>query len=81
MREIPIDVQSFRQDIERVIGDKAALTIDDVINMLGCTRICVLNWMRRNEPHLRPPKLKVGRQVFFPRTQFIEWLMKEQGLV
>ena len=80
MQEITIDVQTFRQDIEKVIGNKAVLSVDDVVNMLGCTRTCVLNWMRRNEQQLRPPKLKVGRQVYFPRTQFIDWLMKEQGL-
>ena len=80
MQEVAVDVQGVSQDIEKAIGPKPFLSINDVVNLLGCTRICVLNWLRRNEAHMRPPKIKVGRQIFFPRTQFIDWLMKEQGL-
>ena len=73
------DTQVMVRDIDQMIGGKALLSVEDVMKLLGCSRVCVHNWMRRNAIERRPPKLKVGRQILFPKTKFIEWLVKEQG--
>ncbi len=72
------DIPIILRDIDSTLGEKALLSVEDVMKLLGCTRVCVHNWMRRNELERRPPKLKVGRNILFPKTKFVEWLVKEQ---
>ena len=65
------------KDVERLLQDKALLTIDDVSQLLDCDRRVVYNWTKRQDPSRRPPKFPVGKSFRFPKTQFLRWLMNE----
>jgi predicted DNA-binding transcriptional regulator AlpA len=71
--------ESLIQDIEKACADKPLLSIEDIAHLVGCSTKVVYNWTRRNDPAKRPPKLVVGRTLRFPRTEFIRWLVREQG--
>ena len=65
-------------EIERIFPGKALLTIADLCLFLGCSEKVVYNWMKRAEPTRRPPRIKVGQEVKFPRAAFVHWLTQEQ---
>ena len=63
-----------------VYPDRAFLTLEDVAQLLGCSRRVVYNWTRRKDPEARPPRIIVGKTIRFPKVAFIQWLLKEQGV-
>jgi excisionase family DNA binding protein len=71
--------ESLIKDIEAVFKEKPLLTMEDIATVFGCTKKVVYNWTRRSEISRRPPRVVIGRQVRFPRTEFIQWLVREQG--
>jgi len=70
--------EQWRKDLDSALGSRAFLTVEDITNLLGCTEVSVHNWMRRNDLEKRLPRLKIGRQIRFSKTEFIEWLIQEQ---
>jgi excisionase family DNA binding protein len=71
--------ESLIKDMELTLKDKPLLSIEDVAQLMGCSIKVVYNWTRRNDPLKRPPRLVIGRTVRFPRTEFIQWLVREQS--
>jgi predicted DNA-binding transcriptional regulator AlpA len=71
--------QSIMSEIEEVFRGKIFLTIADICGVLGCSENVVYNWMKRADPLRRPPRIKVGQEMKFPRGAFFQWLVKEQG--
>ncbi len=65
-------------EIEQALGGKVFLSVNDICDLLGCSERVVYNWMKRADPARRPPKLKIGHEIKFPRGAFIQWLLKEQ---
>jgi len=35
--------------------------------------------VKRSDPKKRPPKLIVGKEVRFPKREFMRWLVQEQA--
>jgi len=70
--------ESLIKDFEAVFKEKPLLTMEDIAGVCGCTKKVVYNWTRRSEVDRRPPRVVIGRQVRFPRTEFILWLVREQ---
>ncbi len=70
--------EQLLKDLNLAIGNRAVLTVEDIMNLLGCSEVSVHNWMRRNDLEKRLPRLKIGRQIRFSKSEFIDWLIKEQ---
>ena len=70
--------EQLLKDLNSAIGNRAVLTVEDIMNLLGCSEVSVHNWMRRNDLEKRLPRLKIGRQIRFSKSEFIDWLIKEQ---
>lgn len=70
--------ETLIKDMEALLKDKPLLTIEDIAAVCGCTKTVVYNWTRRSEVSRRPPRILIGRQVRFPRTDFFLWLIREQ---
>ena len=68
------------QEMTEVLKGRLFLTIDDVAELMGCSRKVVYNWTRRKDPLKRPPRIAVGKTIRFPKATFVEWLLKEQGM-
>jgi predicted DNA-binding transcriptional regulator AlpA len=64
--------------LTEVFRDKPLLTVEDICAGLGCSATVVYNWLKRPNPAKRPPKIKLGQEVKFPRGAFVEWLAKDQ---
>jgi excisionase family DNA binding protein len=58
---------------------KPFLSMEEVAELLGCSKRVVYNWTRRTDPATRPPKIVVGKTIRFPADQFFEWLYRQQG--
>ena len=71
--------ESMVSNLEQLFGDKLLLTIPDICLALGCAETVVYNWMKRADPVRRPPKIRIGTELKFPRGTFVRWLAKEQG--
>jgi len=71
--------ESVVSSLEELFQGKSLLTIKDICLGLGCAETVVYNWMKRADATRRPPKLRVGQELRFPRTPFVRWLAKEQG--
>ncbi len=69
------------QEIANRYPEKAFLTLDEAAQLLGCKRRVIYNWTRRKEPSQRPPRIAVGKSIRFPKIAFIQWLLKEQGVL
>jgi len=70
---------SFIESLEELFRDKLLLTVQDICQGLGCAETVVYNWMKRADADRRPPKLRVGQEMKFPRGPFVRWLAKEQS--
>jgi predicted DNA-binding transcriptional regulator AlpA len=71
--------ESIITSLEEIFQDKLLLTVQDICFGLGCEETVVYNWMKRADPDRRPPKLRVGQALRFPRRPFVRWLAKEQS--
>ena len=70
--------EALLEDLEKAFPGKSLLTVSDICQFLGCSQKVVYNWMKRSDPGRRPPRLKVGQEIKFPRLAFVQWLAKEQ---
>jgi predicted DNA-binding transcriptional regulator AlpA len=71
--------EALLEEVNRLYPAKGLLTLDEVCNFLECERQVVYNWSKRSEPKKRPPRILVGREVRFPKKDFVKWLALEQG--
>ena len=67
------------QEIEELFKGKPFLTIEDVTQLLTCDEEVVYNWTKRSDPKRRPPRIIVGKDLRFPKREFIKWLAEDQG--
>ena len=67
------------KEIDTLFKDRIFLSVLDITQLLGCSENVVYNWMKRSDPARRPPRIKVGKDIKFPRGAFVQWLVKEQG--
>lgn len=72
-------METLLKDLELATKDKPLLSTEDIATLLGCSVKVIYNWTRRIDPERRPPRVVIGRQVKFPRTEFFRWLVKEQN--
>jgi excisionase family DNA binding protein len=71
---------SMIKEISDLYPGKAFLTIEEVTELLGCSKKVVYNWSRRNSLKRRPPRICVGRTIRYPKGEFILWLIREQSV-
>lgn len=64
---------------DHLFPKKAVLTVQEVAQFLDCNPDIIYNWIKRSDPAKRPPKLIVGKEVRFPKREFLRWLVQEQG--
>jgi len=69
---------TLTQEIDEIFKGKPFLTLGDVSQLLGCDVQIVHNWTRRSDPRKRPPRIMVGKELRFPRREFVRWLVTEQ---
>jgi len=68
---------SFVDLLKKRFETKIFLTPDDLSGVLECERDVIINWTRKEEKY-RPPRIIVGRDIRFPKAEFLDWLMKTQ---
>ena len=73
-------IETLLQDTESLLKDKAFLTVDEVADLLSCDKKVVHNWTRRKDSKRRPPRLALGKTIRFPKTAFVQWLLKENQI-
>jgi predicted DNA-binding transcriptional regulator AlpA len=66
-------------EMNELYKEKLFLTMEDVTSLLSCSKTVVYNWAKRMDPKKRPPRIIVGKEVRFPKREFLKWLMDEQG--
>ena len=66
------------QEIDALFPGKIFLTLEDVANLLSCSPKVIYNWTKRSNPIRRPPRLLVGKELRFPKREFVRWLSEEQ---
>jgi excisionase family DNA binding protein len=71
--------ETLFEEVNRLYPEKGLLTLQEVCNFLECEPQTIYNWTKRSEPKRRPPKIAVGREVRFPKKEFVRWLAQEQG--
>ncbi len=69
---------SMLEELSKIFPEKRLLSVEDITNALECDEKTVQNWVKRPEPHRRPPRLIVGKTVRFLREPFISWFAQEQ---
>ncbi len=70
---------SFIEYADQMFPKKAVLTMEEVAQFLDCEISIIVNWVKRSDPRKRPPKLIVGKEVRFPKREFMRWLVQEQA--
>lgn len=73
--------ESIFEDLDQNLRQKAMLTVSDIAKILDCPEVVVYNWNKRPEKDRRPPSLRVGKELRFPKREFFRWLAKENGWV
>jgi predicted DNA-binding transcriptional regulator AlpA len=66
------------EEVSRTIPEKAFLSMNDVCELLACSPTVIYNWVKRADPKRRPPRIVIGREVRFPKGEFLRWLAEEQ---
>jgi excisionase family DNA binding protein len=66
-------------DVDELFKGKPFLSLSEVAQLLSCAEEVVYNWTRRPDLKKRPPKITVGKEVRFPKREFLRWLAQEQG--
>lgn len=74
-----VAMSSFQRSLDESLPKKSFLSIADICESLTCEESVVYNWNKRSDPARRPRRVKVGKEVRYPRTEFIVFLVKEQG--
>ena len=69
---------SILSEVEELFKGKVFLSVDDIAVLLGCDPQIVHNWTKRPDPRKRPPRILVGKELRFPRRDFVRWLLAEQ---
>ena len=69
--------ESLMQEVDQLYASHAFLTTDEVATFLKCSEKVIYNWNKRSDPKRRPPRLMVGKEVRFPKKDFIRWLANE----
>ena len=72
-------LDSIIEELSEKYKEKSFLSLGDVCDLLGCERNAVYNWTKRADPQRRPPRILVGREIRFPKKEFLKWLCREQG--
>jgi excisionase family DNA binding protein len=67
------------EEINRQYPNKGFLTIEEVASLLDCSKDVIYNWTKRTDPKKRPPRIRVGSSVRFPKMQLAKWLAIEQA--
>jgi len=70
-------LESLMQEVEQLFPSNAFLTVEEVTKLLKCSENVIYNWNKRPNPKRRPPRLMVGKQVRFPKKEFVRWLADE----
>jgi hypothetical protein len=65
---------------DEVFPRKAVLTLQEVADFLQCEPRIIQNWTRRADAKRRPPRITVGKELRFPKREFLSWLAQDQGL-
>lgn len=71
-------IESLRQEIDQRFSGKGFLTTEDICTFLSCDEAVVYNWNKRVDPRRRPPRIQVGKELRFPKYEFVKWLAEEQ---
>lgn len=71
--------ETLIQEIDEIYKGKPLLTLDDLSQLLGCSRKVVYNLTRAVDPKLRPPMIQVGKTILFPKREFFHWLAETHG--
>ncbi len=72
--------KSFIDEAEQIYKGKMFLTLNDVTALLGCEDKVIYNWTRRVDPKKRPPKIFVGKELRFPKRDFLQWLIENNSI-
>lgn len=67
------------QELNQKYQNRPFLTLEEVAEVLGCSKKVVYNWTRRTDPKKRPPRLTIGKTVRFPKVAFVQWLIEQQN--
>ena len=71
--------ETFIQEIDELYKGKPFLTLDDLSLVLGCSRKVVYNLTRAADLKSRPPLMRVGKAILFPKKEFFRWLAETHG--
>lgn len=71
--------ESLIQEVESRFPKKIFLTLEEVVQILDCSKDTVERWAKRSDPAKRPPRVLVGREVRFPKREFVKWLTSQQS--
>ncbi len=66
-------------EFEDLFPKRAFLTKAEICEVLSCLPRVVESWCERTDPARRPPRLVIGREVRFPKRDFVKWLVREQS--
>lgn len=66
------------EDLEDIFPSKNILTMEEVASALNCPKRMVANWTRRPELSKRPPMLRTGKWIRFPKRPLLKWLIECQ---
>ena len=50
----------------------------EIADFFECSESIVYNWIRRPEKKKRPPRFTLGKEIRFPKEEFVKWLAMEQ---
>lgn len=69
--------KEFVQELDEIFKGKPFLTVEDVTSLLSCEDTTIQNWCKRSDPQRRPPRIFIGKEVRFPKRDFLRWLASE----
>jgi predicted DNA-binding transcriptional regulator AlpA len=72
-------IESIMEEVNVMFAGKAFLRTEDVMKLLECSEQVVYNWIKRHDARKRPPRIVVGKEIRFPKREFVKWLAEEQS--
>jgi hypothetical protein len=66
------------ENVDDLLEKDALVTLDEMAQILHCSRRVVYDWTRRSDPKRRPPFLQPGKMILFPKKRFMRWVLNEQ---
>lgn len=71
--------EELLEEIERRFPQKVFISIEEAAQFLDCEVIVLYNWNKRTNLKRRPPRIPVGKEIRYPKKEFVKWLANEQS--